>query len=107
MNGIYEGWDDIPETTWQYVEAWDEDYQDIINEQPNQVLTNKTTNNMRYTISKENENGKREYIYKDFPHITWTEYENIALRMHPERAAKLSYHLMLLGHPHQINKAII
>ena len=42
MIGIYEGWDDIPETTWQYVDAWDEDNQDIINEQPNQVLTNKT-----------------------------------------------------------------
>lgn len=42
MNGIYEGWDEIPETTWQYVDAWDEDYQDNINKQTNQVQTNKT-----------------------------------------------------------------
>lgn len=42
MNGIYEGWDDIPEMTWEYVEAWFDNDQDNINEQPNPVLTNKT-----------------------------------------------------------------
>lgn len=42
MNGIYEGWDDIPEMTWQFVEAWFQFDEDIYNEQPNQVLTNKT-----------------------------------------------------------------
>lgn len=42
MIGIYEEWDEIPETTWQYVDAWDEYEPDHYNEQPNQVLTNKT-----------------------------------------------------------------
>lgn len=25
MNGIYESYDDIPEATWEYVEAWFEE----------------------------------------------------------------------------------
>lgn len=34
MNGIYESYDHIPESTWEYVEAWDE-------KEPTSSTTNK------------------------------------------------------------------
>lgn len=62
---------------------------------------------MRYTISHEFTANVVKYIYKDFPSIEWTEDERQALRMHPERAAQISYQLMLTGFSHTIKQSAL
>lgn len=59
---------------------------------------------MRYTISHEFTANVVKYIHRDFPSIEWTEDEMLALRMHPERAAYISYQLMLTGMSHTIKQ---
>lgn len=57
---------------------------------------------MRYIIKRVFPDGTTRYVYRDFPFIEWNDEEKLALRMHPERAAKASYHLMLIGMSHSI-----
>lgn len=52
---------------------------------------------MRYIIQREWPTGETRYIHDDWPYIKWTDEKLLALRMHPERAAKAAYHLMLQG----------
>lgn len=59
---------------------------------------------MKYIISHEFTANVVKYIYRDFPSLEWTEDEIYALRMHPERAAKVSYQLMLTGFSHTIKQ---
>lgn len=58
---------------------------------------------MRYIIKRDWPDGTTMYVYRDFPFIEWSDNEDLALRMHPERASKVSYHLMsILGMSHSI-----
>lgn len=57
---------------------------------------------MRYIIEKYYEDSPDIYLYRDFPSIRWTDDVTLALRMHPERAASISYHLMKMGVSHCI-----
>lgn len=57
---------------------------------------------MRYIIEKYYEDSPDIYLYRDFPRLTWTDDITLALRMHPERAAKISYYLMNMGVSHCI-----
>lgn len=57
---------------------------------------------MRYIIEKYFEDNPDIYLYRDFPRITWTDDVTLALRMQPERAAKISYALMNMGVSHCI-----
>lgn len=57
---------------------------------------------MRYIIKRDWPDGKARYVYRDYPIIQWEYNEDLALRMHPERAAKVSYSLMLIGMSHSI-----
>lgn len=59
---------------------------------------------MRYTISHEFTANVVKYIYKVEPDTEWTEDERLALRMTPERAAYISYELMLKGMSHTIKQ---
>ena len=55
-----------------------------------------------YIIEKYFEDNPDIYLYRDFLTIKWTDDINVALRMHPERAAKISYQLMNMGISHCI-----
>lgn len=57
---------------------------------------------MRYIIKREWPDGSTRFIYRDFPSIEWGYNEVLALRLHPERAAKVSYSLMNMGMSHSI-----
>lgn len=57
---------------------------------------------MRYIIKREWPTGETMYVHNDWPTIKWIDDETLALRMHPERAAKASYSLMLTGMSHSI-----
>lgn len=57
---------------------------------------------MKYIIKSHFENIPDMYLYRDFPHITWTDDVTLALRMQPKRAAKISYSLMNIGVSHCI-----
>lgn len=57
---------------------------------------------MRYIIKRKWPTGEDRFVIRDWPIIQWTEDETLALRMHPERAAKASYSLMLIGVSHSI-----
>lgn len=57
---------------------------------------------MRYIIKRVFPDGNTRYVYRDFPFIEWEDDEALALRMHPERAAKVSYSLMIIGMSHSI-----
>ena len=57
---------------------------------------------MRYIIRRYYIDYPDTYIHRDFPTIKWTDDINLALRMHPERAAKISYQLMNMGISHSI-----
>lgn len=59
---------------------------------------------MRYTISHEFTANVVKYIYRDYPSLEWTENEMLALRMQPEKAAHISYQLMLNGMSHTIKQ---
>lgn len=59
---------------------------------------------MRYIIKREWPTGQTKYVHDDWPQITWTDDKFIALRMHPERACKVSYSLMLTGMTHTIQQ---
>lgn len=57
---------------------------------------------MRYIIKRVFPDGTTRYVYRYFPYIEWEDNEQLALRMHPERAAKVSYNLMIIGMSHSI-----
>ena len=57
---------------------------------------------MRYIIKKYYEDYPDIYLYRDFPTLSWTDDITLALRMHSERAAKISYYLMNIGVSHCI-----
>lgn len=59
---------------------------------------------MRYIIKREWPTGETRFVYRDWPTIVWGYDEILALRMHPERAAKASYSLMLTGMSHTIQQ---
>ena len=62
---------------------------------------------MRYTINHEFTANVVKYIYKVDPDTEWTEDERLALRMTPERAAYISYELMLRGMSHTIKQSAL
>ena len=62
---------------------------------------------MKYTISHEFTANVVKYIYKVDPYTEWTEDERLALRMTPERAAYISYELMLIGMSHTIKQSAL
>lgn len=57
---------------------------------------------MRYIIEKYYEDTPEIYLIRDFPRLIWTDDVTLALRMHPERACKVSYQLMQMGISHCI-----
>lgn len=61
---------------------------------------------MRYIIQIDTLGFNKKWVYRDWPKIEYTDDENLALRMHPERAAKVSYQLMLAGFSHNIKQRI-